>query len=221
MGKEIDPAYGRKTFNCPHCKICTQQNWESSLYAKDNIAATRRTPTQQIYHPLHDFASSTCINCRRTSIWLASSGKIVFPKVRLGPDPNQDLSEECKTDFDEARGIANDSPRGAAALLRLCIQKFCEELLDKKDTLNNLIAELVKKGLHQKIQKSLDAVRVIGNEAVHPGTMDLNDDIGTVETLFDLVNIIAEKMISEEIKIDKIVQKIPENKKTHIEQRDK
>jgi len=39
-------------------------------------------------------------------------------------------------------------------------------------------------------------VRVIGNEAVHPGKLDLKDDRDTATRLFKLVNIIAEQMIS-------------------------
>lgn len=41
------------------------------------------------------------------------------------------------------------------------------------------IVRLVKKGLNQTIQKALDAARVIGNEAVHPGTLDLKDNHDT------------------------------------------
>lgn len=36
-------------------------------------------------------------------------------------------------------------------------------------------------------------MRVIGNESVHPGEMDIRDDHDTVFQLFDLVNLIAEQ----------------------------
>jgi hypothetical protein len=83
------------------------------------------------------------------------------------------------------------------------------------------IGSLVKKGLSPLVQRSLDAVRVIGNEAVHPGTLDLKDDTDTAFQLFDLVNIIAEQMISNPKHVDEIDAKIPEAKRKAIENRDK
>jgi hypothetical protein len=38
------------------------------------------------------------------------------------------------------------------------------------------------------VQQSLDIVRVIGNDAVHPGQIDLTDDIETATKLFVLIN---------------------------------
>ena len=67
------------------------------------------------------------------------------------------------------------------------------------------------------MQQSLDAVRVIGNEAVHPGTLDLKDDRDTATRLFDLMNIIAEQMISNPKHVKEIYEKIPEEKRKAIE----
>jgi hypothetical protein len=38
------------------------------------------------------------------------------------------------------------------------------------------IGELVKAGLPLEIQQSLDIVRVVGNNQVHPGILDVRDD---------------------------------------------
>jgi hypothetical protein len=38
---------------------------------------------------------------------------------------------------------------------------------------------------------TLDSARVIGNEAVHPGTMDMRDDHDTAIKLFGLANLIG------------------------------
>ena len=50
---------------------------------------------------------------------------------------------------------------------------------EKGEKLDDDIANLVKRGLNPTVQKSLDIVRVIGNEAVHPGVLDLKDDRDT------------------------------------------
>jgi len=68
---------------------------------------------------------------------------------------------------------------------------------EKGKDLNKDIGNLVKKGLPQKVQQALDLVRVIGNEAVHPGQIDLNDDPVTAAKLFELVNIIADTMTTQ------------------------
>ena len=62
---------------------------------------------------------------------------------------------------------------------------------------------------------------MIGNEAVHPGQMDLKDDLNTAETLFGLVNLIAEKMISEPKHVDAVYESLPQGKREAIERRDK
>ncbi len=71
------------------------------------------------------------------------------------------------------------------------------------------------------IQKSLDVVRVVGNEAVHPGTIDLRDNKDTASKLFNLVNLIAEQMISHPKHVNEMYEGVvPEAKKEQIKKRD-
>jgi hypothetical protein len=145
---------------------------------------------------------------------------MIYPIVGVAPLANPDLPPDIKSDYDEARSISSMSPRGAAALLRLAIQKICIYLGGQGKDLNSDIAALVKKGLPEKVQKSLDTVRVIGNEALHPGQMDLRDDAKTVSQLFGLVNLIADVMITQPKKIDQIFEGLPESKREAIRKRD-
>jgi hypothetical protein len=130
------------------------------------------------------------------------------------------LPEDIKDDYNEAASISNFSPRAAAALLRLCIQKICILLGEQGKDLNTDIGNLVSKGLQSDVQKALDYVRVIGNSAVHPGNIDLKDDRETVNMLFKLVNMIATKMISDLKEIDALYSKLPDDKLEYIRQRD-
>jgi len=70
------------------------------------------------------------------------------------------------------------------------------------------------------VQKSLDVVRVVGNEAVHPGTMDLKDDRDTATTLFGLVNAITDQMITHPKTVNAMYEKLPPGKKAAIAARD-
>ena len=162
---------------------------------------------------------SKCYTCKEIAVWVHD--RLVFPPQQSGPEPNEDLPEAVKTDYDEARSILNLSPRGAAALLRLCVEKLSIHLEADGSTLDDRIADLVKKGLSARVQNALDVVRVIGNEAVHPGKMDLKDDRGTAETLFKLVNVIAEKTISEPRHVREVYELLPQSKREAIERRDK
>jgi hypothetical protein len=153
---------------------------------------------------------SECFVCNKIAVWV--SGAVIFPPTFRGPEPNADLPEDVLRDYNEASTILTLSPRGAAALLRLAIQKLCAELGEKGQRIDDDIASLVKKGLSQLVQQALDAVRVIGNESVHPGTLDLKDDTDTATKLFRLVNIIAEQMISNPKHVQELYAKLPQSK---------
>jgi hypothetical protein len=133
---------------------------------------------------------------------------------------NPDLPEDVRRDYDEASTILDLSPRGAAALIRLGIQKLCKELGQPGKNINADIKALVAGGLDPRVQRALDAVRVIGNNAVHPGQIDLRDDRATAESLFRLMNLIAEKMISEPKHVDEVYAALPEDARAAIEKRD-
>jgi Domain of unknown function (DUF4145) len=90
----------------------------------------------------------------------------------------------------------------------------------KGKNLNDDIGALVKRGLDPRIQRALDVVRVIGNNAVHPGQIDLRDDKATAAKLFDLVNLIVEAMIAAPKHIQAMYEALPERVLAAIEKRD-
>ncbi len=160
---------------------------------------------------------STCYECKRPSIWLYQA--LLYPQTGEAPPPNADLPDDIRRDYDEAGAIMNASPRGAAALLRLAIQKLCIYLGEPGENLNRDIGALVAKGLSVTVQKALDVVRVAGNKAVHPGQIEMTDNREAAETLFRLVNLIAEKMISEQKHVDDFYAGLPEGIRQQIDAR--
>ena len=149
---------------------------------------------------------------------------MLYPHRNLDlPDPHPDMPSRIKEDYEEAQNVFEFSSRSATALLRLVIQKLCVELGEKGKNLNRDIANLVKGGLPRHIQQALDVVRVIGNESVHPGTIDVRDDPETAKELFLLVNEIVDDRFGRpkrEALIETRYKSLPKSKLDEIEVRD-
>ena len=201
--KYTTPEYRKTAFHCSHCNVYAHQNW-ASIHNESNW--------------MKEFSSSFCYHCKKYSIW--NNRKMVYPHLSTAPLPVAEMPKLVKKLYKEARAISNQSPRGACALLRLAIQFLVKELGENEEHLNTAIGNLVKKGLPKRIQQSLDAVRVIGNNAVHPGEIDIKDNPEIANSLFMLVNFISEKMITEDKKVDAIYSSLPKNKIEAINKRD-
>lgn len=161
---------------------------------------------------------SQCNHCEQYALWFDEH--IIFPLLSGAPEPSPDMPAEVAADFNEARTIVTLSPRASAALLRLALQKLCIQLGQPGENLNADIGALVRAGLPPRVQQSLDIVRVIGNNAVHPGQIDLHDDFLTAITLFSLINFIVEQMITFPRRIDEVYGGLPEGARQAIERRD-
>jgi hypothetical protein len=205
--KYIQPQLKKESFTCPSCGVLAKQEWINRGMRFENNGN----------HNNNILGSSTCQHCRKTSIWI--EGKMHYPDTGNSPFPNPEMPDNVKKIYLEAASISNKSPRGATALLRLGIQVLCKELGEEGKNINSDIGSLVKKGLPDIVQQSLDIVRVTGNDAVHPGQID-TDDHKTVGQLFDLINVIVEYMIALPKKVSGIYSTLPTGKLDGISKRD-
>jgi hypothetical protein len=170
-----------------------------------------------------------CSHCQRPSYWRATywsaddkaiDGQMVYPLTTSAPPPHPAMPEAVLADYIEAMNVSQESPRASAALLRLCVQKLCQHLGEPGKNLNDDIGALVKRGLPIEIQQSLDIVRVVGNNAVHPGELS-GDDVRDVSgVLFELVNHIVEDRISRPKKLARLFENLPAKALSAIEKRD-
>lgn len=206
--KYIQPFVGLKSFTCPHCNTVSAQSWWSRNWEANSFVRDSDNPLW----------IGTCHNCENSTVWV--NNRMIFPDSGNSPFPNHDMPDKVKKLYDEASVISNKSPRGAAALLRLGLQILCKELGEEGKNINKDIGNLVQKGLPPMVQRALDSVRVIGNDAVHPGQID-TDDPETVAKLFSLTNLIVEYMITLPKQVDDIYNGLPEEKLKGIEDRDK
>lgn len=223
LAKDSTPsiAIPRQTYLLSSVEL--QDSASREAFVKSASSAAQGLPffeknQQNVDIKVGNVSYSQCYNCNEISIWI--NDRMVYPNCGTAPLPNPDMSLQIRKDYSEASAIADVSPRGAAALLRLCIEKLCIELGQKGRNLNEDIGALVKNGLDPRVQRALDTVRVIGNNYVHPGKMDLGDDRATVNTLFTLLNLIIEKTISEPNHVTEMYDSLPSSVLTAIEKRD-
>ena len=222
----VPPEFKSQAFTCPHCDVRRNQSWEELYYisGEDSFHASS-------YDSLIDNGSqiygAVCSGCKRVSIWRnidENSGEMVYPTTLFGISPVDDMPEEVLEFYNEARGVASISPRAAAVLLRVSLEKLTEHLGEKEGGLNKRIGALKKKGFPESIIRSLDCVRIIANEGgAHAGIIGLIGEDGKreVEKLFWLANAIVERVISDPKNINKYFGDLPEEKKKGIINRDK
>jgi hypothetical protein len=207
------PTYSLNAFSCPHCNVQANQLWLDLL--RGDISENK------IKYLNDKYAVSVCDHCRKISLWECLSEQIVYPIATTAPLPDEDMPDELKEDFNEARLIFSLSPRSSAALLRLVVQKLCKHLGYSGENINDDIRKMVADGLDILVQQAFDVVRVIGNESVHPGQIDLRDDRDTALQLFNIINFIIEEMITKPKRIREIYNKLPQGKLQQIKDRDK
>lgn len=230
----IPPVYGEESFNCPNCSAHAQQNWyeiikyASSRRSDYDLSFPLRIFDIEIGEPASEIAKngyltnnltaiSKCHVCEKISVWL--DGEMVYPVEAIAPLPSPDMPEDVTEIYNEARTISPLSPTAAAALLRLALEKLLPQVGAQKANINVMIGELVSKGLSKKVEQALDSLRVIGNEAVHPGTIDLKDNAEVSITLFKLLNVVVDQMITQQKDIDDMYSLITETKRKGIEDR--
>ena len=205
MNKYYPPTDQEEQFHCIHCGVYAKQKWNVLCFG---------------YHSPHPspITYCKCEHCGDISYWYDE--KMIIPAEAPVAPPHPDMPEGIVGEYNEARGIFGRSPRAAVALLRLAIQKLMVELGEKGDNINSDIKSLVAKGLPVQVQQAFDYCRVVGNHAVHPGEINLNDTPEMGQHLFNMINFIVEDRITRPKQIATLYGKLPEAARDAIEKRD-
>ena len=227
MSEYLPPEYRSDGFNCPYCNAYAKQTWAVLGGSRRSwLGLVMATDSGYVINdwdviyideePVH---VSLCARCENATLWLCE--KIIYPLARMAPPANSDLPDNVKEMYEEASAIAGLSARAACALLRVAIEMLLKDLGHVKENgnINDSIGELVQAGVDKRVQRALDVVRVTGNNAVHPGTIDF-DDSTDVSSLFELINYIADTLITRPNKASEMFDNLPEGAKRGIKRRD-
>lgn len=215
----IAPTFRTGAFNCPTCNAYAHMNWSPLIRANGNLETF--------------FQEATCANCTETSIWKVTDyeyihghrsdkkAELIYPDNSNAELPEKDMPEDVKKDYEEAAIIVSRSPRAAAALLRLGLQKLCVHLGEEGKHIDTDIRSLAgKKILSPQIIKVADTIRLTGNNAVHPGEMNEEDVDFVAGKMFALINFIIKKGISEPKELKALYELTPERAREAAETKD-
>ena len=204
-------SIGNTSIICPYCHVYAQFDW--SVQQKLNSKPKE-----------YRLIVAKCNSCHLDSVWFqnlqSKEETLMFTDYPSGLDaPNSDMPNNIQQIYIEAAKVLKDSPRASAALSRLAIDQLTQQF-SSESSLDRRIADLVSKGLSSKLQKAFDIVRIVGNNAVHPGEIDLKDNQEMAKSLLSLLNMITDNLITQPNQIDKFYNSLPERQLKHIEKRD-
>lgn len=205
MSKYYPPIFEEEQFHCIYCGVYAKQEWGVLCFGYNNASVS-------------PVSTSICAHCKKISYWC--DRKMIIPSDSTIQPPHPDMPEEIISEYNEARSIFGQSPRAAAALLRLAVQKLVTVLGEKGENINQDIKALVTKGLPVQVQQALDFCRVVGNNAVHPGEINLQDSPDIAQHLFNMINYIIEDRITRPKQIEDLYRLLPDGAKKAVEKRD-
>jgi hypothetical protein len=145
--------------------------------------------------PLFSITSHLCPDCRGQIMWLneidpgEESGErkivsvtLLYPKFRKALLSSA-VPEHFQTEFQEAHGTLEASPKASAALSRRCLQRLIRERenVQAKTLFAEIEAVLEKNVLPRFLAEDLDSIRHVGNFAAHPITEQDSGNIIDVE----------------------------------------
>jgi hypothetical protein len=188
---------------------------------KDNVLAYEyQEHPRNLKVKLLNLHVSRCYNCKGFTVWVRD--RLVFPikgnepldiieaDFRQVEEDVQELEdnvpesdehveasveevEEASEDFEEAAAILNKSPRGAAALIRICIQNMMPLMKETGKNLDENISSLVRKGLEVEIQQAMDVLQVIRRNPGQESDVDLRDETAIATRMLESLKEILER----------------------------
>ena len=224
MNKEYCmPELDKKAFNCPHCGAFANHRWYSLMFNKYDtkvIFSNNNGPisrSKDIILLDDNFRASKCDHCEKLALW--KDLKIIYPRSITVESPNPDMPEVAKGLYMESAQILQDSPRASAALLRLALQEILNKVIEggEKNSINDNI-RIIGGQVDKRTRDALDIIRFKGNQAVYPGEIRIEEE--STKPMYKILNIIVQKLISDEKQIDDLYEELPESFKESIDRRD-
>lgn len=207
------PVFGQDACVCPRCDVFAQHSWHPVEY-DPTWKATGNSANLLIQKPANPRAPipvqgaffQLCSHCRQLSLW--SQEELIRPLPNPpGPPPLDEAPRAVRDLHLEARAICQASPRGAAALLRLALDKLLVELGYSSGGLADRLKEARDGGtLSPQIYDAALAVKLLGDNGVHPGEIDLHELPTSAASMMEFLNLVVEETIIRERRIAAVLK---------------
>ncbi|WP_227590981.1 DUF4145 domain-containing protein [Acinetobacter schindleri] len=233
MSEEPKTILNQKSFKCPHCGAFAYMEW-------NNLYVISQDPVGNDFYIRTRVHQANCASCDNNNIWYNHAPEMdwlppnnfheprdnneltrLYPIQEIAnkdiPNANADMPGNVKKLYIEAALIFELSPRSAAALIRLALEKLCHHLDVKRKNIKESIEELAKQQIIPiKVAQAADNIRLIGNANVHPGIIcdEVLEDINPA--IFTYINLIVDYAITKPKEIDEINALFPEQKRASI-----
>lgn len=245
MSEKMGERYGEEYFTCLHrdCKTKCEHAWFKyekhdyefgypnaftqylqrvpgmNFFDKETIVdiatGVEKLNSLNGYYCNDVYAVSICKSCEKPTFWF--DGKVIYPVTEADiPDPNMYMPVSVQELYLEARSVYHLSYKSAAALLRLALEHLLNDLGGVGKSNYKKIENLINQGtLSARVQKLLDTIRVLGNDGVHEGVINLADDKKSenIYQLFKALNYIVRETYETEAFVDDLYDNVPESKR--------
>lgn len=229
MPKFVTPKRSLDVFTCPYCDVTATQKWygnERAVEAHRVFDDEANEESVQFFgsvlheETISEWLFSRCESCKQIAVW--HNDEMIHPFSCPVDEPNADMPESIKNRYIEASKVVALSPVSAAALLRLALQLLLKEVLqnESSESIYADIQKLKTRPIDSNLVRAFDIIRISGNESVHPGTLDLNENKDDAYYLFDLLNMICDQFFTQPRKMQEMYEKMPESKRIISDQCD-
>lgn len=227
----VYPKLNDKSFKCLCCHITTTHSWNDHVVAlssehinylegsnhheKANVIKYVRGESHINHIVLDDVYVTICDHCHKPTIWLNDNQtlKPVLPSDNQYPSASDKMPQKVKDLYNQAGSIADKSPRAANAMLRSAIEELMYIIMKTQGDLNDMIDRAYNKNIiTTHIKKSLHSIRLLGNNALHPNQIRIEDDVDTND-IFNIINHIVDVTIHHQEVIENIENINIKNKK--------
>ncbi|MDO5072910.1 MAG: DUF4145 domain-containing protein [Neisseria animaloris] len=205
------PQINKPAFHCPHCGTYSHMDWnlielDEKRFMSYKVAICSFCQKPSFWKVLDadfeigsHFLQREFLYSKGNQTVTKTNGEMIYPDFGLAPLPETDMPDDVRKDYEEAAKIFSQSPRGAAALLRLALQKLCRHLGEEGKNINTDIRKLVERGVFSgQVVEVADTLRIAGNNAVHPAQISDEDFDEVAGKMFDLINFIVKKQLQSQ-----------------------
>lgn len=214
----------KEEFECPHCEKSgkqlwfkiKQKPWEDPKVYPLLLETSSWSPVSDISVDMDNFLESltkwefeisTCDSCMEYIIWI--NERPVLRNFKIIPLPHENMPDNVKQLYNEAKNVFFDSHIAANILLRLALKKLIQYI--ERNKLIHCNSDKLSINLDASLSHTLKSLGIFEDEELFSSFLNNKEVIKIDEvtlSIFDVVNLIVEGNIYTDQKAKEINKKL-------------